>query len=164
MKKQWASIAAVLLVTSLLHSAHAQQDVAIEPERLEAAHGLLIAMEGKRTYEESIERTLEAQVRLNPALAEFGGVMRKFFAKYMSWDSVEDFMAASYAREFTAGELHELAAFYRTPLGRKIALVTPRIGAAASELGMKRTQEHMSELQEMIQEEMENKQGDTLSE
>lgn len=46
-------------------------------------------------------------------------------------------MAPLYARNYTVAELKELAAFYRTPLGRKMMALTPRLTAESMALGQK---------------------------
>lgn len=42
-----------------------------------------------------------------------------------------------YARHYTVAELKELAAFYRTPLGRKMLALSPRLGAESMAIGQK---------------------------
>lgn len=46
-------------------------------------------------------------------------------------------MAPLYAQNYTVSELKELAAFYRTPLGRKMMELTPRLTAESMALGQK---------------------------
>ena len=61
-------------------------------------------------------------------------------------------MAQIYVDAFTIQELKELTAFYATPVGKKAALLMPQLVAKGGELGMKRVQDNMAELQLMIAE------------
>jgi hypothetical protein len=54
--------------------------------------------------------------RLNAALLEM-----------MPYPEMKEWSADIYARRFTVAELKELVAFYRTPVGRKLASKTPEI-------------------------------------
>ena len=76
---------------------------------------------------------------------------KSFLSKYMSWASMKDDMVKIYVGEFTEPELKELAAFYQTPLGRKTVQKMPALLAKGAEMGQKRVQEHLPELQAAIQ-------------
>lgn len=131
------------------------QEAEISEEHLVAAHELLRAMLVDKTLGESIEKMVDVQIQQNPSIAPFRKVMLEFFSKYMSWESLKDDMAEIYAEEFSIQELKELTAFYRTPTGRKAALLLPQLMSKGAELGMRRVQEHMPELQQMIAKEAE---------
>ena len=98
---------------------------------------------------------IDIQLQQNPAIAPFKQVMLDFFSKYMSWESLKDDIAEIYLEEFSIQELKELTAFYKTPTGQKAALRVPQLMSKGGELGMRRVQEHMPELQEMIAKEAE---------
>ena len=119
-------------------------------EHLAATHELLQAMHLDKTFEESMEKMIDVQLQQNPAIAPFKNVMLEFFSKYMSWESLKDDMAEIYLEEFSIQELKDLTAFYKTPTGQKAALRVPQLMSKGAELGMRRVQEHMPELQEMI--------------
>jgi hypothetical protein len=77
--------------------------------------------------------------------------MKSFLGKYMSWPSLKDDMVKIYMTEFTEPELKELTAFYNTPLGKKTVQKMPALMAKGAEMGQKRVQEHLPELQAAIQ-------------
>lgn len=126
---------------------------AAEPteEQKAAAMETLKAMKIDEVLENAITSMLDMQLKQNPQIAKFRGVMLDFFKKYMSWDALKDDMAKIYAEEFTVDELHGLTAFYKTPLGQKLASKQTILMTKGAELGQKRVQDHMTELQQAIQ-------------
>ena len=120
---------------------------------LKSALELLEAVQLKVTFNETVNQSIDAQIKSNPLLAQYKEVMLKFFFKYMSWDSLKDEIAKIYASEFTSQELKELTTFYKTPVGKKAALLLPHLMNKGAELGMKRVQEHMPELRKMVEDE-----------
>ena len=76
--------------------------------------------------------------------------MKAFLSKYMSWASLKDDVAKLYTTEFSESELNELNKFYQTPLGRKTVQKMPALMAKGAEIGQKRMQEHLPELQAAI--------------
>jgi uncharacterized protein len=96
---------------------------------------------------------VDMQIKANAQIAPFRQVMLDFFAKYMSWDAMKDDMAKIYVEEFTLQELKDLTAFYKTPTGQKAALRVPQLMNKGADLGMRRVQDHMPELQKAVQDE-----------
>lgn len=125
----------------------------VDKSHMVAALELLESMQVEITFEKTIESAVDLQVKQNPSIAPYRKVLLEFFSKYMSWDSLKDEMARIYVDAFTIQELKELTAFYKTPVGRKAALLVPQLMTKGGEMGMKRVQEHMPELQLMIAEE-----------
>ena len=80
--------------------------------------------------------------------------MRAFFNKYMGWEIIRPEMATIYAREFTEPELREIIKFYQTPVGQKMAARLPQLMQAGMEVSQRRVQEHLPELQKIIQDKM----------
>ena len=56
-----------------------------------------------------------------------GGIVRRFVRETLTPERTVDLAASVYARTFDEAELRELLAFQRSPLGRKIARLTPDI-------------------------------------
>jgi hypothetical protein len=76
--------------------------------------------------------------------------MKAFLNKYMSWASLKDDMAKIYMAEFSESELNELTKFYQTPLGKKSIQKMPVLMTKGAEIGQKRVQEHLPELQAVL--------------
>lgn len=125
-----------------------------ERRSTEVVYELFKVMELPVTYQESIEKMLEVQVKQNPSIAPLKDTMLKFFDKYMGWESMKEDMAKIYMKNFTDEELKELIIFYKTPVGRKTAILMPVLTSEGAALGQQRVQEHMHELQMMIKERM----------
>ena len=115
-----------------------------------AAETLLGLMDMPRVMSQSVDSMLDAQVKQNPAIAPYQAQMKAFFAKYMSWDSMKTDMVKLYEDEFSEAELKELITFYQTPVGKKTIQKMPLLLAKGAELGQKRVQEHLPELQAAI--------------
>lgn len=138
-----------LLVALLFLSPSAAR--ADEASHRKAAEALLGMMGMESLLSQSVDQMLAIQAQQNPALAPYKEQMRAFLGKYMSWASLKDDMAKVYMTEFSEAELNELNKFYQTPLGKKTVQRMPVLMAKGAEMGQKRVQEHLPELQAAIQ-------------
>ena len=128
-----------------------------------AAEKMLTLMDMETVLRRSIDEMLKAQVAQNPGIAPFENVMRQFLMKHMSWDSLKADTIQIYMAEFTEKELEELNRFYQTEVGKKMVEKMPGLMGKGAELGAKRIQENMPELQAAIAEEAQKqkaKEGD----
>lgn len=121
------------------------------PAQLSAARELLKLIDLDRTLQGSADMMIEAQLSANPMLAPYGDVLRQWAGKYLTWEVMGERMAAVYASTFTEAELRDLVAFYRTPVGRKLAHETPALVQKGGEVGAAVAQEHQAELLAMIE-------------
>lgn len=119
-----------------------------------AAEALLAATDSEKNLTATIDRMLASQIEQNPGMKVVEPEMRAYLNKYMSWPSMKEDMVQLYAREFTEKELKELTKFYQTPTGRKTITKMPELMSAGMEIGQKRMQEHLPELQQAIAEKM----------
>jgi len=118
-----------------------------EASHRKAAETLFALMEMETLLSQSVDQMLAMQVQQNPALAQFQPQMKAFLNKYMSWASMKEDMTKIYTAEFSESELKELGKFYETPLGKKAVQKMPALMAKGAEIGQKRVQEHLPELQ-----------------
>ena len=102
---------------------------------------------------------LNVQIKQRPEAAAIEPEMRAFFSKYMSWNSLKSDMVDIYSRNFTEPELRDITKFYQTPTGRKMSSTLPQLMQSSMEIGQKRVQEHLPELQEAIKAKMEAQPG-----
>ncbi len=137
-----------LLAATILQPLAAPAD---EASQRAAAATLLSNMEMEKVMSQSVDQMLQMQVQQNPAIAPYQAQIKAFLTKHMSWEAMKDDMAKIYAAEFTEPELKELNAFYQTPLGKKTLQKMPTLLAKGAEIGQKRVQEHLPELQAAIQ-------------
>lgn len=111
---------------------------------------LFEAMDTERILDTSIEQSMDLQIKVNPALAEGRPILREFFRKYVSYDSLKGDMVRTYMKAITESETRELLAFYKTPIGRKSISVLPKLMSQMSDLGMNRVMSHLPELRKMV--------------
>jgi len=132
---------------AILSPATIRADEASHRKATETLFGLM----GMETMiSQSIDQMLAMQVQQNPALAQFQPQMKAFLIKYMSWASLKEDMTKLYMAEFTEAELTELTKFYQTPLGKKTIQKMPTLMAKGAEIGQKRVQEHLPELEALL--------------
>jgi uncharacterized protein len=116
-----------------------------------AAESLLSIMNMESVLGQSIDQTLQMQIKASPAVAAYEKEMKDFLKKYMSWAGLKDDMAKLYVEAFTEDELNDLTKFYQTPLGKKTLQTLPGLMAKGAEIGQNRVQEHLPELQATIE-------------
>lgn len=80
--------------------------------------------------------------------------MRAFMNKYMSWPALKNEMVDLYAREFSEKELRDLTKFYQSSTGQKYVSKQNVLLQAGMQLGQRRVQENLPELQRMLEEKM----------
>lgn len=140
-------LAAAALVVASAAPAAAQ----LPASHREAAMDLLVAMRVPETLQASMNAALQSQLQGNPQMRSLEPVLRDFLAKYITWDALKDQYADIYANAFSEDELREMAAFYRTETGQKLARLTPALLRQGIELGDRAVQQHLPELQQMIE-------------
>ncbi len=137
----------IIVVSALFAPVAVRAD---EASHRKATEALLELMDMESLLTQSVDQMLQVQVQQNPSIAPYQQDMKAFFAKYMSWASLKDDMVTIYMAEFTEPELKELTAFYQTPVGRKTVQRMPTLVAKGAEIGQRRVQEHLPELQAAI--------------
>jgi len=140
-------ISAILVFALLVPAAvHADE----KADAQEAALRLMDAMGMETALAQSIDASLDTQLKNNPELGPYRGVFRSFLAKYMSYAALKPQLASLYASEFSASELDAAADFYKTPAGRKFMEKMPALMSKSMELGQQAVRDHLPELQEAI--------------
>jgi len=119
-----------------------------------AAYELLKTMNMDKTYAGMIERITQMQIQQNPQLKVIEPTIHAFFKKYMGWDALKEEMAKVYAKNYTAKELGEIIAFYKTEVGQKTVQLMPQLAAAGAKIGQSKLAEHMGELKIMVESEL----------
>ncbi len=127
-----------------------------EAER-QAAGELLEATRFEKIMEDSTNAAIQMVKQANPEIAPYEATLRKFYKKHMGAESLKEEMVAMYAEIFSAKELKDIAAFYKTPAGQKALEKIPEIMQRAMQIAHNRLFQHMGELQEMLEEESQGK-------
>jgi hypothetical protein len=151
-------IVLVMMVVLRVTTASAQTQATPSPDAVAAAKDLMAIMspdlvgqmmrgmvaqmwpQVERSFGPQIDAATSAELR-----AEFERTTQQFVM-----DSMQD-MPQVYARYFTADELHQLAAFYKTPLGAKALSQIPKVMADFSATMMPRMAAFQQQLQGRLQ-------------
>ncbi len=150
--RHWRSVvflATVMMASWSMQPAHVHADDKSHKAAILELFGL---MDMAHVLKQSTEAMLSAQIEANPSLAPFGPKFRQFFAKYLSWESLQNDLIGIYAKAFTEAEVKQLVAFYETPIGKKALQQMPKLMQQGAQIGMERVQKHMPELMNMMQE------------
>ena len=124
-----------------------------------AAEQMLSLMDMEAIMARSLDQMLKAQIEVNPSIAPYEKVMKQFFAKYMSWNSLKPDVVKLYMEEFSEQELNEITKFYQTPTGKKALSSMPNVITKANQIAVQRVQKNMPELQAAIAEEAKKQPG-----
>jgi uncharacterized protein len=143
----------VVLLLGLLFAlaGGAQAQTPEKSKHYKAAEDLLLTMNMKQSLDESLNQMLTLQLRNNPKLQPAEATLKQFFSKYMSWEALREDYIQIYMEEFTEKELKDMMSFFKTDTGRKMAAKQGTLMMKGAQLGQSKVQEHMSELQEMLQ-------------
>ncbi len=125
--------------------------------RRAAVDELFTVMHLAETFQQGLEQAVRTQLDAQPSLRPMEGVMRAFFARYMSFDAMRDGFARIYLDAFTELEVRQMTAFYRTPVGRRAVQEVPDLMRRGGQIGTEQVRAHQSELLEMVRAEMERR-------
>lgn len=119
-----------------------------------AAKEVLKAMDMENQLQAGIDVAMEQMSKTSPVPLPDAQKekIKKFLTKYMGWEGLEDDFVKIYVKTYTEDELKDIAAFYKTPTGKKMASKAAEIAKQSMELGQKRVQENQAELIKILTE------------
>jgi hypothetical protein len=123
-----------------------------------AAEDLLASLDMQTVLTTALDTTLKAQISAQPQLRRVEPVMRAFLEKYMSFEALRPDFSKLYQARFSELELRQMAAFYRSALGKRVQSEMPALMQQGALLGQERVREHTEELQQMLRQHLQ-KQG-----
>lgn len=139
--------------------------LAQEDARSALAEELLVAMDMPGSIEKSfamMKQMLPAQMeKMNQAagsaktsanLSEQTTKMMDMMAEALSWDKIKADYVALYAETFTAAELKDLIAFYKSPAGQAYTRKQPELTRRSVEMSQKLMMQIMPKIQAMTKE------------
>ena len=145
---------ALLLILSaglcLMTSGSVQAQASTEAE--EAAEALLVEMDLETTHAKSIDQMIDVQIQMNPALAELSDTMKEIMADYFSFKSIKPFYIDLYVDTYTAAELRDLVAFYKSPVGKKSIVEMPAVIDKSAQYVLSIMQENAAEIGQRLME------------
>ena len=151
---------AAWLAISLMSAAPAP---AQSPETVAAAKDLMAVMRSSDNFKTMMPSIMQA---LKPAIVQgrpevdrdFDALVAPLLGAMNSrLDEIIDKVAGIYARNFTAAELREVAAFYRGPTGQKFVQKLPGVMQESLVVGQQFGQQIAGELQKRMIEELRKK-------
>ncbi len=150
------SLACLVATTALAQEAKPVDPAALAQARIvfERSNAAELGQQMAKAVEEQQRAALE---RFNPARAaqigEVVDLMRAEYAKYLP--ALMDAIVSLYAQHFTAEELAQIAAFYDTPVGRKVIREMPALlsesMSVAQVMALKAAAEVMTKLRPEIE-------------
>jgi len=156
-KHSWAVAGCLALCLLVLAPARAQSP---DPDALAAARELLVTMKFSDQFKAILPAVIGA---LKPAIAQNRPEVERDFDAIMPLildgmnarlNELSDATAAIYAANFTAGELRDITAFYRTPTGQRFLQKLPVVTQQSMAIGQRFGQAVTGELQSRITEEL----------
>lgn len=131
--------------------AHDDAQTPLTPENHRAATERAIVLLGVREHARGVYGdVIDAQIRVNPALAAYRDILERFVEKSMNWDVIGPKVTESYMEVLTQREAEELALFLGTPAGQKFSEAQPRLVQRMLALGETLLIEHQDELARAI--------------
>lgn len=139
-----------LILLLLIGFATAGRAQEVTPAHREAARDLLELTRVEQYMEESMNTMIELQIEANPALVPYQDVFREFLEKHLSWERVEPEFVALYIEHFSETELRQLTRFFSSEIGQKAISLQGVMFNEGAQIGQKRVQENIGELEAMI--------------
>ena len=110
-----------------------QQIPANDSARVETVKKLFAVTRVEQFHTQMLEMMLERYAQV-PSLAPYAEPMREFLAKHASYSVVEGDLIATYREYYSETEVQQLIRFYESPLGQRVAAVTPVLSARLSQI------------------------------
>ena len=100
----------------------------------------------------SFDAQLEYEIKAVPELGKYRPQLTEFYKKAFSYKELESDLCALYMKHYTAEELQQLSAFYKTPVGKKMVKVNIQMTSEVAALFQKQAEKKMPELQKLLKE------------
>jgi hypothetical protein len=153
----------LILASMFLLSICASSAQAPSPDAMTAARSLVTTMKLSDQYKALLPAIL---LSLKPALVQdrpeierdYDAMMPTIvdaFAPY--YNAMVDDLATIYANNFTVGELHEIEAFYRQPVGQKLLEKTPALTQQSNQVGQDASRKAADDLRARLTEALRQK-------
>ncbi|HEV7590565.1 MAG TPA: DUF2059 domain-containing protein [Longimicrobium sp.] len=147
--------ALVLGCTLLLPARAAAQDAAPTPPptagQISAARELLEVMHLAEVSAVAVKVALDEQIRANPQLEPFRAAMIAWGTEIFASEEAKTAYATLYAGAFSEADLRQLVAFYRSPLGQRLANSQVTLAARGAEIGRALATSHQADLMARLQ-------------
>lgn len=96
---------------------------------------------------------LALQSMLHNGMEDYEDCLRKFLTETVSLDALREPLTQVYASRFSEDEVRQLLAFYRSPLGQRMALEAPSMTAECAAIGQQAVMRRMPEMLALLERE-----------
>ena len=120
------------------------------PAALAAAEQLLTLMNTEQVMRVAITAEFDRQLKAQPLMAPFMDIMRDWANRTFTMKEMGSRLVGVYAEFFSESELRQLIAFYQSPVGRRLATVSPELTRRGAEIGAAVAEAHTAELEALI--------------
>jgi hypothetical protein len=103
--------------------------------QMAAARELLEVMHLQEVSAVGVKVALDEQIRANPQLEPYRAAMNAWGAEIFASEEAKTAFATLYAGAFSEADLRQLIAFYRTPLGQRVATSQATLAEKGAEIG-----------------------------
>ncbi|HEU0013297.1 MAG TPA: DUF2059 domain-containing protein [Longimicrobium sp.] len=141
-------LAAAALLLAAAAPAAAQPE--LPADEVAAARDVLEAMSTRTMFPRVLDGLMslqEADEELPPRVRK---MIRDFMEEHFTWEKLEPEFIRMYVDIYTLDELRGLAAFYRTPLGRRVVETMPELSRRSQQVGMDAVNEFLPRLMEAV--------------
>jgi uncharacterized protein len=151
------TVTALTLACSLLLAAraHGQDPARTAPPptagQMAAARELLEVMHLQEVSAVGVKVALDEQIRANPQLEPYRAAMYAWGTEIFASEEAKTAFATLYAGAFTEADLRQLVAFYRTPLGQRLANSQVTLAGKGAEIGRSLATARQADLMARIQ-------------
>lgn len=122
------------------------------PSHMKAARGLLAAMRFEQAAVATAMMSFDQQVAADPEAGIFRDLVEEWMYEVFTSEEAKEAFAGAYAGSFSESELADLTAFYRTPLGSRVADLQADLAAKGAEIGQRLAGARQADLEERIME------------
>ncbi len=123
----------------------------LTPKAEKAAYALFRTLKMKEGIRLAMDRSLEIQIRRQPAMAPYEDIYKKFFHKYTKWEDMKRDLAKLYAQALSPEEMDKLTKFYSTRVGQKSLTILPKLTQLSMLLAQQRIAKHAKELRSAVE-------------
>lgn len=153
MKPYLVAALAAAAAVSAVRPARAQQQE-LTPAQHAAARDLVAAANDSANFYRSFMMGFFGSTRGRLSAADSAAAMpqvQKWLDRYLPWSDLEPDLERIYAAHYTEEEMQAIAAFLRSPAGRKMAAVAPSIFQESARVSQSRAMIHLPELAAAIE-------------
>lgn len=117
---------------------------------IQEAQKLLDEMNLEKVYKAAVNSSTSRLIKANSKFKKVEGKIRAFYEKYIGWDSMKQDLIRLYTKYYTAQELRDITAFYKTKTGKKVLATMSKLTHEGQMITRRKLQPHIAELKKIL--------------